>query len=309
MPSFAAPAQAGSPRSFTFFQRYDMIFSQDRLQKNVIGVIFGGKHISAARIENGTIAAIVQNEINNWGEEEQILSDMIHAICSVYTDSVEGIGIGVPSLVDVKEGIVLNPTNIPSWHKVYLKDILEERFGVPVFINNDANCFALGEKYFGVAKDYENIAGITIGTGFGVGIIINGKLYSGRNAGAGEFCSIPYRDYDYEYYCSGKYFEQKYGLKSDILLSRARNSDKIALAIYELFGVDLGNAIKTIIYVLDPDAIVIGGRLAEAYEFFKESMLKTVKSFIYKDSLKHLKILHSTESHISIYGAAALCFE
>lgn len=286
-----------------------MIFSQDKLQKNVIGVIFGGKHLSAARIENGVIADIVHREVNNREAEEVILSEIIHTINSVYTDSVAGIGVGVPSLVDVKHGIVINPTNIPSWHKVHLKDILEEQFNVPVYINNDANCFALGEKYFGVAKDYENIAGITIATGFGVGIIINGKLYSGRNAGAGEFCSIPYRDHDYEYYCSTKYFEEKYGLKNEILLARAKKKDKIALAIYELFGMDLGNAIKTIMYALDPDAIVIGGIMAEAYDFYKEAMLKTVNSFIYKGTVKNIRIFKSTEANIPVYGAAALCFE
>jgi glucokinase len=286
-----------------------MIFSQDKLQKNVIGVIFGGKHLCAARIENGVIADIIHREVNNREAEEVILSEIIHTINSVYTDSVAGIGVGVPSLVDVKHGIVINPTNIPSWHKVHLKDILEEQFNVPVYINNDANCFALGEKYFGVAKDYENIAGITIATGFGVGIIINGKLYSGRNAGAGEFCSIPYRDHDYEYYCSTKYFEEKYGLKNEILLARAKKKDKIALAIYELFGMDLGNAIKTIMYALDPDAIVIGGIMAEAYDFYKEAMLKTVNSFIYKGTVKNIKIFKSTEANIPVYGAAALCFE
>ncbi len=286
-----------------------MIFSQDKLQKNVIGVIFGGKHLSAARIENGVIADIVHREVNNREAEEVILSEIIHTINSVYTDSVAGIGVGVPSLVDVKHGIVINPTNIPSWRKVHLKDILEEQFNVPVYINNDANCFALGEKYFGVAKDYENIAGITIATGFGVGIIINGKLYSGRNAGAGEFCSIPYRDHDYEYYCSTKYFEEKYGLKNEILLARAKKKDKIALAIYELFGMDLGNAIKTIMYALDPDAIVIGGIMSEAYDFYKEAMLKTVNSFIYKGTVKNIKIFKSTEANIPVYGAAALCFE
>lgn len=286
-----------------------MIFSQDKLQKNVIGVIFGGKHLSAARIENGVIADIVHREVNIREAEEVILSEIIHTINSVYTDSVAGIGVGVPSLVDVKHGIVITPPHIPSWHKVHLKDILEEQFNVPVYINNDANCFALGEKYFGVAKDYENIAGITIATGFGVGIIINGKLYSGRNAGAGEFCSIPYRDHDYEYYCSTKYFEEKYGLKNEILLARAKKKDKIALAIYELFGMDLGNAIKTIMYALDPDAIVIGGIMAEAYDFYKEAMLKTVNSFIYKGTVKNIKIFKSTEANIPVYGAAALCFE
>lgn len=286
-----------------------MIFNQEKLFKNVIGVIFGGKYLHVARMENGRIADSTHREINNRETEEVILGEIISTIRTVYNDTVTGIGIGMPSLVDVKEGIVFKPTNIPSWNKVYLKDILEERFKIPVFVNNDANCFALGEKYFGVAKDFDNIAGITIGTGMGVGIIVNGKLYSGRNAGAGEFCSIPYRDHDYEYYCSSKYFEEKYGIRHDVLFRRAGKKDKVALAIYEMFGVDLGNAVKTIMYALDPDAIVIGGRVSDAYDYFRESMFKTTKTFIYKSTLKHIQILKSIEPDISIYGAAALCFE
>lgn len=286
-----------------------MIFNQEKLFKTVIGVIFGGKYLHVARMENGAVADITHREINNHESEEVILNEIISTIRKVHNDTVAGIGVGMPSLVNVRKGIVFKPTNIPSWNKVYLKDILEERFKIPVFVNNDANCFALGEKYFGVAKDFDNIAGITIGTGMGVGIIINGKLYSGRNAGAGEFCSIPYRDHDYEYYCSTKYFEEKYGIRDDVLFRRAQKKDKIALAIYEMFGVDLGNAVKTVMYALDPDAIVIGGRLSEAYDYFKDSMFKTVKTFIYKNTLKHIQILQSTEPDISIYGAAALCFE
>jgi glucokinase len=286
-----------------------MIFNQEKLYKNVIGVTFGGKDLHVARIENGAIAQYTHKEVNNRETEEVILNEIISTIKTVHNDTVYGIGVGMPSLVDVKEGIVYKPTNIPAWNKVRLRDILEENFKIPVFVNNDANCFALGEKYFGVAKDFDNIAGITIGTGMGVGIIINGKLYSGKNAGAGEFCSIPYRDHDYEYYCSTKYFEEKYGLKNSILFSRAQKKDKIALAIYELFGIDLGNAIKTIMYALDPDAVVIGGRLAEAYDFYKDSMMKTVKTFIYQNTVKHIKILKSEEKNISTFGAAALCFE
>jgi glucokinase len=286
-----------------------MIFNQEKLYNTVIGVIFGGQYLQVARVENGSIAESLQKEINNRESGEVIIGEIISSIRSLFNDSVQGIGVGMPSLVDVKKGVVFKPTNVPSWNKVYLKDILVESFYKPVFINNDANCFALGEKYFGVAKDFDNIAGITIGTGMGVGIIINGRLYSGRNAGAGEFCSIPYKEHDYEYYCSSKYFEEKYGVRSDLLFKRAKKGDKIALAIYEIFGVDLGSAVKAIMYALDPDAIVIGGKLAEAYDFFDDSMMKTINTFIYKNTLKGIKILRSMDPDISLYGAAALCFE
>jgi glucokinase len=286
-----------------------MIFNQDKLYKNVIGVFFGGKKLQVARIENGSVAQIIHKEINNKESEEYILNELILAIETVFNDTIRGIGIGVPSIVDVKNGIVFKATNVPSWRKVYLKDIIEERFNIPTYVNNDANCFAMGEKYFGVAKDFRNIAGVTIGAGLGVGIIINGRLYSGKNCGAGEFCSIPYRDHDYEYYCSIGYFEEKYGIKSNILFGRAKKKDKIALSIYEQFGLDLGNAIKTIIYAIDPEAIVIGGQLAEAYEFFQETMFKNIKTFLYQNTINNIVVLKSEEPNIEAYGAAALCFE
>ena len=76
-----------------------------------------------------------------------------------------------------------------------------------------------------------------------------------------------------------------------------------------MYGNDLGNAVKTIMYALDPDAIVIGGQISEAYEFFTESLHKTVASFIHAGTVKNIRIFKSTEPYISIYGAAALCFE
>ena len=286
-----------------------MIFDTEKLYKTVVGVTFGGKDLHVGRLENGVIAQSVHKEINNRETEEVILSDIIEAISELMNDTVTGIGVGMPSLVDVDKGIVYKPTNIPSWRKVHLKDILEEKFELPTYVNNDANCFALGEKYFGLAKEYDDVAGITIGTGMGVGIIINGNLYSGKNAGAGEFCSIPYREHDYEYYVSAKYFEEKYGIENSVLFNRAKKNDKIALAIYEYFGYDLGNAIKAVLYALDPEVIVIGGKLAEAYEYYKASMMKTINTFTYQNTIENLKIFKSEDKNIPLYGAAALCFE
>lgn len=286
-----------------------MIFDKEKIYKNVVGVTFGGKDLHVARLDNGVIAQSVHKNINNRETEEVILSEIISAIGEVINDTVTGIGVGMPSLVDVEKGIVYKPTNIPSWRKVHLKDILEEKFELPTYVNNDANCFVLGEKYFGLAKNYDDVVGITIGTGLGVGIVINGRLYSGRNAGAGEFCSIPYREHDYEYYVSAKYFEEKYGIENNVLFNRAKRKDKIALAIYEYFGYDLGNTIKTILYALDPEVIVVGGKLAEAYEFYEESMLKTISTFNYQNTIESLKVFKSEDKNISIYGAAALCFE
>ena len=144
---------------------------------------------------------------------------------------VTGIGVGVPSVVDTEKGIVYGVQNIPSWQEVYLKEFLENKYNLPTYVNNDANCFAAGEKYFGKAKEYENAVGLIIGTGLGAGLILNDRLYSGTNCGAGEFGTISFRGHNYEYYCSGQYFIQHYSTDGAALFESARSKDTKALKI------------------------------------------------------------------------------
>ena len=93
---------------------------------------------------------------------------------------------------------------------------MEERFAIPVLINNDANCFAVGEYYFGKGVEGDSLVGLTIGTGLGSGIILKGKLYSGKNCGAGEFGMIDYLDHFIEYYASGQFFKNVYDIDGEV---------------------------------------------------------------------------------------------
>jgi glucokinase len=283
-----------------------MIFQNTNTEQTLIGVFLGGKSLMAGKVKNGKLETKVDKIINNLASEEEILKEVIDAIQQVFDEEVEGIGVGVPSLVNVSKGIVYNVSNIPSWQEVHLKAILEDRFKVNVLLNNDANCFVVGEKYFGEAKNYSDIVGLILGVGFGTGIITNNQLYSGHNCGAGEFGSIPYMEYDYEYYCSERYFVNKYGETFTEFYQRAEKGDKISLAIFEQYGINLGNAIKTILYAIDPEVIVIGGRLAKAYKYFEKDMWRVVKTFHYKQSVSRLQIKVSNQADIAILGAAAL---
>ncbi len=276
---------------------------------SIIGVSLSGKTLLTGKVENNELVSINNQQINNNGTEEEILSALINAISEVFDNNVAGIGIGVPSLVDVSKGIVYKVQKIPSWREVHLKDILEGHFGVKVYVNNDANCFAIGEKYFGQAKKLENVVGLILESGVGAGIIFKGHLYSGTNCGAGEIGSLPYKDHDFEYYCSEGYFDEKYGMKFDLLYKRVLKNDKIALAVFEQYGYDLGNLMKTILYTLDPEMIVLGGKISKAYPYFEKMMFNRVNSFLYKHSLKKLKIVQSKESGIAILGAAALFYD
>lgn len=282
---------------------------EQKTNNPVVGVSLGGRTLLAGKVERGENKQSIVKKISNKESEHVVLGELIDSISEVFDESIAGIGIGVPGFVDEEQGIVYKVEKIPSWREVHLKEILENRFQVPVYVNNDANCFAVGEYYFGNARNYENAVGLILGEGVGAGIIFKGHLYSGSSCGAGEFGSIPYRDHDYEYYLSEGYFEEKYGVPGDRLFTRAKKKDKIPLAIYEQYGFDLGNAIKTILFSVDPEIIVIGGPLAKAFPYFEASVWKEVNKFPYKNSLKKLKIVMSERQNIAVLGAAALYYD
>jgi glucokinase len=277
-------------------------------QKAVIGISFCGKTLVAGKVKAGIIEKGI-TRINNRASESEILSEVVSVIKELIDDEVAGIGIGVPSVVDVEKGIVYDVQNIPSWREVHIKEILESHFGLRVYVNNDANCFAIGETYFGRTKGYENSVGLILGAGVGAGIIFKGHLYSGTNCGAGEFGDIPYKENSYEFYLNDAYFEYKYGVPASTFLNRAKRKDKIALAVFEYYGFDLGNLIKTILYSVDPEIITIGGMLSKAFPYFEKSMWKKVNTFKYKTSINKLQIVASEQENIAVLGAAALYYD
>ncbi len=274
--------------------------------KSVIGVDLGGTKVSLGKVQDQRIVAHYKTNVSADKESDFVVQEIIEAIDMVFDDSVVGIGIGVPSLVDVKRGIVYDVQNIPSWKEVHLQEILEARFDIPVRINNDANCFAVGEKYFGKARDYQNIVGATIGTGFGTGVIINNKLYSGKNCGAGEFGMLPYKDHVLEYYCSGQFFKNMHYVKGEEIYARAREGDESAIKLFDEFGAHVGAAVSTILYTVDPEIIIFGGSISNAYPLFQKTMWQYLESFAYQKALQKLQIEISEEPNIAVLGAAAL---
>ena len=201
----------------------------------VIGIDLGGTKISAGIVKNKRLAKLITQKTISKSSKNKIISQISKIIEELFDSSIKAIGIGVPGLVD-KKGVLYEAVNIPSLNKSPLKKILEKKFKVPIFIENDANCFALGEKHFGEAKKYKNIVGLIIGTGLGAGIIIDEKLYSGANGAAGEFGQITYLNQDIEYYCSGKFFQKKYRVKGEILFEKALKNNSKAVKIFNEYG-------------------------------------------------------------------------
>lgn len=277
----------------------------------LIGVDLGGTKVHVAEINSAVLnGAEISNEfkanINAAGTESEVVLELKNAINAVWSKGVQGIGLGVPGVCDTEKGIVYDVQNIPSWEKVHLKTILEKEFEVPVYLNNDANCFAVGEKYFGHGKEYKNFIGLIIGTGMAGGVIIDNKLFNGAHCGSGEFGMMPYKKHFYEHYCTGRYFTRNYNMKGEELAALAAAGEKKALKAFHKFGKHVGSAIKAIMYAYDPESIILGGSVSTSYNYFKDAVAHSISDFAYVPSKNNFKIKVSNHPNIPVLGAAAL---
>jgi glucokinase len=271
-----------------------------------IGVDLGGTNIRAASICDTQVIKQTSAALRDKDNLDSTLDQLKKVIREIYDPSASGIGIGVPSIVDLEKGIVRDVVNIPSWKEVHLRDILQEEFNIPVFINNDVNCFVLGEKYFGYGRNYHSFVGVTLGTGIGAGIIIDDRLFSGKNCGAGEIGYFPYLDKDLEFYCSSSFFEQIHNTSAKLTFELAALNDAEALKRWAEFGHHLGIALRSVMYAFDPEAIILGGTISKAYKYFEKSMRLSMKNTYFPQSVAALKIHVSDVENLQMLGAAAL---
>ncbi len=271
-----------------------------------IGIDMGGTNIRAGVVNEDKLQSIYSRKINASGSADEVLYQLFLFTDEIINDSIISIGIGVPGLVDVEKGIVYDVINIPTWKEISLQQLMQERYNLPVIINNDANCFALGEFNFGKGKGCTSMVGLTVGTGLGSGLILNKKLYTGKNGGAGEFGTADYLDKCYEYYASGQYFTNVYNISGETVFKQANEGNVTAIKMYEELGAHLGNAIKAILYALDVELIILGGSVRHAFPFFSKTMWQQLKRFAFQRSIEGLRIEVSELENSGILGAAAL---
>lgn len=240
--------------------------------------------------------------------------NMILSKNGVSAESLIGVGVSCGGPLDSKKGVINCPPNLPDWDGVPIVKILSEHFGVKCVLHNDANACAVAEWRFGAGKGFSNVVFLTFGTGMGAGLILNGKLYSGTNDGAGEVGHIRLSEDgpvgygkkgSFEGFCSGggiknlaeitarKYLELNkksmlFTCEDDIKNLTAQNvaeamyqGDALAAEVYEKCAEYLGRGLSIIIDILNPEVIVIGSIFERNEEFF----LTRIKSVIEKEAL------------------------
>jgi len=234
-----------------------------------------------------------------------------------------GVGIGVPGPVDSKKGIVRYFPNIKGWEKVPLKAILQRRLGLKVALDNDVTAMTLGEYRFGAGKGTRNLICLTLGTGVGGGIIINGEIYRGSTMAAGEIGHIPINENGPRCNCRGiacleSYIGNRYILGrarkifgKGIILKRldtlARKGNKKALKIWEDVGRKLGIALTGAINLLNPDMVIIGGGVSNAGDLILRPLRKEIRARAMRDQALHVRVVRARlGENAGVIGASLL---
>ncbi len=259
---------------------------------HAIGIDFGGTTIKSALVLDGQIlerGALIDTQ--SCAGPDGIVESLVKVIESLRAlePRVCAVGIGLPGLIDSVNGIVHELTNVPGWLSVPLREILEKQTSLPVTIENDANGMAYGEWKYGAARHGRHVVCITLGTGVGGALILDGRLFRGAQLGAGEIGHMsidlhgvegPYgNDGGLEEYVGNQQIitraQESYRAAGRTeagscspadLAAAATAGDDIARALWEEIGTELGAALASVVWLLNPDTIVIGGGVARAGE-------------------------------------------
>lgn len=272
----------------------------------LLGIDIGGTTISFGLVEGKEIVKkICVPSFPPAASLEETLAYLSGHIKEMLTPQVSHIGIGVPTLVDIQKGIVYDALNIPSWREVHLKEYLEKRFGIPVSVNNDANCYALGAAARVGLKEGTLVC-VTMGTGTGIGIVTDGRLFCGDHCGAGELCSLLYQDSICEAYCSKQFFENR-GHDCKAASQAAMAGDLEALDLFREYGTHVGRILAMVLYAYDPSVLVLGGGVAYTYPLFQDAMERSLReSYLYPHVLDTLRIQAMPEADTALLGASLL---
>ncbi|HEY3973613.1 MAG TPA: ROK family protein [Candidatus Sulfotelmatobacter sp.] len=278
-----------------------------------IGVDLGGTNlrIAAVSTEGHLLEKITLGVKVALGRDHVIgeMCDAILRLIAQYHDSGRfvGAGIGVPGIIDMETGMMRMSANLPGWSDYPVRDEIERRLGARVFLDNDAKMAALGEKWMGAGRDVDNMAMITLGTGIGGAIILNGKIFYGMNGMAGEFGHVTVEPNGEPCGCGNHGCAERYASATAVVrmareaidsgqapaLAQAASSDpefnarsiyslaiqgnEDAQRIFHRFGEVLGIVLAGLINVLNLDMFVIGGGVVDAWDAFAPKMFAELR--------------------------------
>jgi predicted NBD/HSP70 family sugar kinase len=278
-----------------------------------IGIDIGGSRTKAVLVKDKEILqSLADNTPPDFAALLNLLSQMSNELRgSTEVMEIGGIGCAVAGVLDKEREKILRSPNISFLDGQPMKNLLEEKFKVPVCLEHDVHCFLLAEKEIGLAKDFKNVFYLTLGTGIGGAFMVDGKIQYGAHGAAGEAGHMivdAINGLDLEELASNKFIVKSLGVGSIEALKRAQKGDNKAIEVFKSLGHNLGAGIANIINIFDPEAIILSGGISEAREFILTSVLGGIEKYAISPEAKNTKILFSKLGNFGGALGAAMLF-
>jgi len=301
----------------------------------VIGVDLGGTNLRTALVsQNGDVADKVKEPTRASDGHAKVVQKLIENI-KLQQDralrdgiKIAAVGVGAPGVIHAETGVVVKSPNFPDWNNLPLKKELEIALALPVSIENDANAAALGEQWRGAGRGLASMIFLTLGTGVGGGIVLDGRIWPGADGMAGEIGHMTIipdgrkcgcgNTGCLEMYASSRgivmtYQERSARLQvitSEEIYQAARDGDALAGDVMNDMGRLLGIGIANLINIFNPEMIVIGGGVKDAWPLFMKAVREEIKKRAFEYPAARTQIVPSVlGDDAGMIGAAALAFQ
>ncbi len=246
-----------------------------------------------------------------------VITKMIETVENACTETgislkdLSGLGIGVPGPVNKETGLVYDCPNLSGWKNIEVKKIFAEKLGIPVKVENDARTAGLAEARIGVAKGFDHVFYITVSTGIGGAIIINGKIFHGAIGAAGEFGQMKLLDGSiFESHFSGPAIDRMFGIKTEKIADLVKHGDPGAQKALDHLTNGIGTYLANITTLLNPRIIVIGGGVSNLGDIFIKPVEKLVRERAFSISSENVKVVRAgLGSDSGAYGALELVMD
>ncbi len=222
------------------------------------------------------------------------------------------VGMGSPGPLDARKGLLLQIDTLPNLSNFNMAGFVEAEFGAPLYLENDANCFALAEARAGAGREHSVVVGLTLGTGFGCGIVVDGQIQTGARGNAGEVahCRVAGGTFDEMLSGSGvqRFYQQianKEAPPPKKLGKMAEEGDADAIATWLAYGAAVGEGIGMISAVVDPSICVLGGSVARRFSLFQASLEREMRQWLCSPSAEEIRVVPAQLDHTAgVTGAA-----
>ncbi len=288
----------------------------------VIGIDLGGTAIKLGRFTpDGNCTQSLSVPTPQPAHPEAVIDTIVYAIEKLAPRAeIAAIGVGTPGPADVGGRVAKIAINLEGWIDIPVATLLQSRTGIPTIVGNDGNCAGLGERWLGAGRHYQDFVLLTLGTGVGGAVFLNGELFTGHAGSAGELglivlaadghpCNSGNRG-SLEQFLSGQAIRRLTGKEPHTIGELAATGDPDALRFWESYGRNLGIGLTSIMYILTPEVAIIGGGISASAKYFLPAAEREIASRVMAVSRPDFKIIAAElGNQAGIAGAAKLAWE